>query len=158
MCRQRILRRAWHVALGAGIVIVCAAALSLRGASGAETPAKEGADPLLPQKQALLQAAQACVAEIEQWERRSVPLTPQLIELKASMVQRLFEAKLMLAETAEKRIAAAEWYVAFRRDMLEAIQSRIRVDATPLDVAQQTYFLREAELRLAELKQAAGRR
>lgn len=101
-----------------------------------------------------VKAAQDLLDSIDVRIRAGEPLTLSLVDLKASALRHLAEAKIDAAGDRTGRVLAAEQYVQQCRELLKMLEARREMDVSNTQLAQGKLHLANAEYLLAKLSTA----
>ena len=101
-----------------------------------------------------VKAAQDLLDSIDVRIRAGEPLTLSLVDLKASALRHLAEAKIDAAGDRTSRVLAAEQYVQQCRELLKMLEARREMDVSNTQLAQGKLHLANAEYVLAKLSTA----
>ena len=113
----------------------------------------QGAPKAAPPQGAAVAAAAADVFKaLGERMEAGEPLTPTFTELMFEWSRRAHNAQVAAAPAKDLRIKAAQEHLARVRDLHRVVEQRFRagLDVSRVQVAQATYYLREAELWLLQ--------
>jgi hypothetical protein len=137
---MRRFHRSLFVAIPLIAVIVALAALALAQAQPKPAPAEQSA--------ALAAAAADVLQVLSLRLEAGEPLTPSFVELQCEWSRRAYFAQVAAMPAKEARVKAAKEHLARVEGLRALLEGRFRqgLDVSRVQIAQATYYVREAEL------------
>jgi hypothetical protein len=134
------------------------AAVSLLCLIASTRPASGQADPkpaASPQSAAVAAAASDVLKALNERIGAGEALTPSFAELMFEWSRRVHNAQVAAAPAKDLRLKSAQEHLARVRDLHRIIEQRFRagLDVSRVQVAQATYYLREAEMWVMQAQQ-----